>query len=59
VIVAGGSAGLGGTVETDVARNLAAQLAWTTNGIEHVDNRIRVKSGAVPGKRDSNALQGG
>ena len=59
VIVDGSSAALGGTVETDVARDLAAQLASGTNGIEHVDNRIRVDSGAVPRKRDSNELQGG
>jgi osmotically-inducible protein OsmY len=59
VIVDGSSAALGGTVETDVARDLAAQLASGTNGIEHVDNRIRVDSGAVPRKRDSNELKGG
>jgi len=59
VIVDGSSAALGGTVETDVARDLAAQLASGTNGIEHVDNRIRVDSGAMPRKRDSNELKGG
>ena len=58
VIVDGSSAALGGTVESDAARDLAAQLASGTNGIEHVDNRIRVDSGAVPRKRDSNELKG-
>jgi len=59
VIVDGSSAALGGIVETNVARDLAAQLASGTNGIEHVDNRIRVDSGAVPRKRDSTELKGG
>jgi osmotically-inducible protein OsmY len=59
VIVDGSSAALGGTVETDVARDLAAQLASGTNGIEHVDNRIRVDSGAAPRKRDPTELKGG
>jgi osmotically-inducible protein OsmY len=59
VIVDGSSAALGGIVESDVARDLAAQLASGTNGIEHVDNRIRVDSGAVPRKRDSTELKGG
>ena len=59
VIVDGSSAALGGTVESGVARDLAAQIASGTNGIEHVDNRIRVDSGAVPRKRDSTELNGG
>ncbi len=59
VIVDGGSAALGGIVGSDVARDLAAQLASGSNGIEHVDNRIRVDSGAVPRKRDSNEIKGG
>jgi hypothetical protein len=59
VIVDGGSAALGGVVESDVARDLAAQLASGTNGIEHVDNRIRVDSGAAPRKRDPTELKGG
>jgi hypothetical protein len=59
VIVDGSSAALGGVVESDVAKDLAAQLASGTNGIEHVDNRIRVDSRAVPRKRDSNELKGG
>jgi hypothetical protein len=59
VIVDGGSAALGGIVGSDVARDLAAQLASGTNGIEHVDNRIRVDSGAVPRKHDSTELKGG
>jgi hypothetical protein len=59
VIVDGSSVALGGIVESDAARDLAAQLAAGTNGIEHVDNRIRVNSGAVPGKGDSNELKGG
>ncbi|HET7063817.1 MAG TPA: BON domain-containing protein [Rudaea sp.] len=59
VIVDGSSAALGGIVESDVARDLAAQLASGTNGIEHVDNRIRVDSGAVPRKRGSTELKGG
>jgi osmotically-inducible protein OsmY len=59
VIVDGSSAALGGIVESDVARDLAAQLASGTNGIEHVDNRIRVDSGAVELKREPNELKGG
>jgi hypothetical protein len=59
VTVDGGSAALGGVVESDVAWDLGAQLASGTNGIEHVDNRIRVDSGAVPRKRDSTELKGG
>jgi osmotically-inducible protein OsmY len=59
VIVDGSSAALGGIVESDVARDLAAQLASAANGIEHVDNRIRVDSGAVPRKRNSIELKGG
>jgi osmotically-inducible protein OsmY len=58
VIVDGSSAALGGTVENDVARDLAARLASGTNGIEHVDNRIRVDS--VPAaQRNSTELKGG
>jgi hypothetical protein len=57
VIVDGSSAMLGGTVESDIASDLAAQLASGISGIEHVDNRIRVDSGAVPRKRDSNELK--
>jgi osmotically-inducible protein OsmY len=59
VIVDGSSAALGGIVESDIVRDLAAQLALGTNGIEHVDNRIRVDSGAVPRKRDSTERKGG
>jgi len=59
VIVDGSSAMLGGTVESDIASDLAAQLASGTSGIEHVDNRIRVDSGAAPRKRDSNELKSG
>jgi osmotically-inducible protein OsmY len=59
VIVDGSSAALGGIVGSDVARNLAAQLASGTNGIEHVDNRIRVDASAVPRKHDSTELKGG
>jgi osmotically-inducible protein OsmY len=59
VIVDGSSAALGGTVESDVARDLAARLASGTSGIEHVENRIRVDSGAAPRKRDSTELKGG
>ncbi len=59
VIVDGSSAALGGVVESAAARDLAAQLASAANGIEHVDNRIRVDSGAVPRKRDSTELNGG
>jgi len=59
VIVDGSSAALGGIVESDVARDLAAQLASGTAGIERVDNHIRVDSGGLPRKRDSTELNGG
>ena len=59
VIVDGSSAALGGIVESDVARNLAAQLASGTSGIEHVDNRIRVDSAAAPRQRASTEPKGG
>lgn len=59
VIVHGSRAALGGTVETAVARELAAELASGTNGIEHVDNRIRVDVGAVPPGRHSAQHEGG
>jgi osmotically-inducible protein OsmY len=59
VIVDGSSVALGGTVENDVARDLAARLASGTNGIEHVDNRIRVDSSAAPRRRNSTELKGG
>jgi len=59
VIVDGSSAALGGIVESDVARNLAAQLASGTSGIEHVDNRIRVDSAAAPRQRASTDPKGG
>ncbi|HEX3123108.1 MAG TPA: BON domain-containing protein [Rhodanobacteraceae bacterium] len=59
VIVDGSSVALGGLVESDVARDLAAQLASTTNGIEHVDNRIRVDAAAAPRKHASTELKGG
>ena len=59
VIVDGSSAALGGIVESDGARDLAARLAGGSNGIEHVDNRIRVDSAAAPRKRDSHEPKGG
>ena len=59
VIVDGSSAALGGTVDSDIARDLAAQLASATNGIENVDNRIRFDSAAAPRKRASTELKGG
>ena len=59
VIVDGSRAVLGGIVETDIASDLAAQLASGISGIEHVDNRIRVDSGAAPRKHDSSELKGG
>lgn len=59
VIVDGSRAALGGTVKTALARALAAQVASRSNGIEHVDNRIRVDAGAVSPGRDSAELKGG
>jgi hyperosmotically inducible protein len=51
VIVDGDQAALGGVVDTDVARQLAGQVATDAAGIKHVDNRIRVDAGAVPPAR--------
>jgi hyperosmotically inducible periplasmic protein len=59
VIVDGSSAAIGGTVESAAASDLAARLASGTNGIEHVDNRIRVDARAVPRKRASIESKGG
>lgn len=53
VIVDGNKAAIGGAVESDLARDLAGKIAQNVDGIEHVDNRIRVDASAVPPKRDS------
>lgn len=44
-----GSATLSGKVENDVQKELAEQVALSTDGIDSVDNRIEVSSDAVEG----------
>lgn len=51
VIVDGNTAAIGGAVENDLARDLAAQLALGEDGIEHLDNRIHVDARVVPPER--------
>jgi hypothetical protein len=53
VIVDGSTAAIGGAVESEFARDLAARLALGAAGIEHVDNRIRVDARALPQRRES------
>ena len=58
VIVDGNKARLGGEVASDVARELAGQIATGVQGIESVDNRIRVNASALPRKRDGTETRG-
>jgi osmotically-inducible protein OsmY len=51
VIVDGARAALGGTVESDAARNLAGQIATGAGGIRQVDNGIRVHANASSSQR--------
>lgn len=53
VIVDGSTAAIGGAVESEFARDLAARLALGAAGIERVDNRIRVDARALPPQRES------
>lgn len=53
VIVDGSTAAIGGAVESEFARDLAARLALGATGIERVDNRIRVDARALPPQRGS------
>ena len=53
VIVDGSTAAIGGPVESEFARDLAARLALGAAGIEHVDNRIRIDAHALPPQRES------
>ena len=48
-----GSATLSGKVENDVQKELAEQVALSTDGIDSVDNRIEVSSDAVEGEPPS------
>lgn len=52
VIVDGSMAAIGGAVESEFARDLAARLALGADGIEHVDNRIRIDASALPPQRE-------
>jgi osmotically-inducible protein OsmY len=51
VKVDGNKAVLNGKVETEVAKDLAGQIAQDVDGIAHVDNRIVVDAGYVPPAR--------
>lgn len=53
VIVDGSTAAIGGAVESEFARDLAARLALGATGIEHVDNAIRIDARALPPQRGS------
>jgi osmotically-inducible protein OsmY len=52
VTVVDGKATLTGTVEEDVNRELAKQLALSVDGINSVDNRIVVKSEYMPSEKN-------
>lgn len=53
VAVKGGTATLTGTVEEDVNKDLAKQIALGVSGIKTVDNQIVVRSDYTPPKRGS------
>ena len=53
VIVDGGTAAIGGTVESEFASDLAARIALGAAGIDHVDNRICVDARALAPQRQS------
>lgn len=54
VSVQAGKATLTGTVEEDVSRDLAKQIALGVNGIKEVDNRIAVQADYAPPARSGN-----
>ncbi len=55
VEVNGSTAVLSGTVDTDVARDLAEQIALGTDGVDKVDNRIKVDNDFVAQAADTDS----
>jgi len=58
VSVEDGKATLTGTVEEDVNKDLAKQIALGVNGIKDVDNQIEVRADYVPSKRTADRSYG-